>query len=84
MEQRPPRRHSAILYADVAGYCRLMGADEDATHRALSDYIDIIAATIESQRGQVMHYAGDAVLAQFPAVLEAGNADHKTYLFSTR
>lgn len=71
MEERLPRKLAAILYADVAGYSRLTGQDEDATHRTLRDYLDLIAATIESQRGQVMHYAGDAVLAQFPAVLDA-------------
>lgn len=66
-----PRKLAAILHADVAGYSRLMGEDEDETHRILSDYLDLIAAIIESHHGQVMHYAGDAVLAQFPAVLDA-------------
>lgn len=71
MEERLPRKLAAILYADVAGYSRLTGEDEDATHRALRDRLDLFAAAIESQNGQVMHYAGDAVLAQFPAVLDA-------------
>ncbi len=71
MEERLPRKLAAILYADVAGYSRLTGEDEDATHRALRDYLDVFAAAIESQNGQVMHYAGDAVLAQFRAVLDA-------------
>ena len=71
MEQRLPRKLAAILYADVVGYSRLTGEDEDATHRVLSEYLDFIAATIESNRGKVMHYAGDAVLAQFGAVLDA-------------
>ncbi len=64
------RKLAAILYADVAGYSRLTGEDEDATHRALSEYLDLIASTIESHRGQVMHYAGDAVLARFNAVVD--------------
>jgi class 3 adenylate cyclase len=34
-----------------------------ATHRTLSEYLDLISKTVESQRGRVMHYAGDAVLA---------------------
>lgn len=71
MEERLPRKLAAILYADVAGYSRLTGEDEDATHRALRNHLDLFAATIESQHGQVMHYAGDAVLAQFPTVLDA-------------
>jgi adenylate cyclase len=71
MEDRLPRKLAAILYADVADYSRLTGEDEDATHRALSQYLDLIASTIESHRGQVMHYAGDAVLAKFDAVVDA-------------
>lgn len=63
MNDRLPRKLAAILYADVAEYSRLTGDDEDATHRALSEYLDLIAQTIESDRGQVMHHAGDAVLA---------------------
>jgi class 3 adenylate cyclase/tetratricopeptide (TPR) repeat protein len=71
MEDRLPRKLAAILYADVAGYSRLMGEDEDATHRTLSEFLDSVSATVESNRGQVMHYAGDAMLAQFSAVLDA-------------
>ena len=71
MEDRLPRRLVAILYADVANYSRLTGENEDATHRTLSLYLDIIAASIESYRGEVVHYAGDAVLARFDAVLDA-------------
>jgi adenylate cyclase len=69
--KRLPRKLAAILYADVAGYSRLTGEDEDATHRALSEYLDLISRTIESHHGQVMHYAGDAVLAKFDAVIDA-------------
>ena len=71
MEERLPRKLAAILYADVAGYSRLTGEDEDATHRRLRDYLDLIAKTIEDHGGQVMHYAGDAVLARFDAVVDA-------------
>jgi len=74
MNDHLPRKLAAILYADVAGYSRLTGEDEDATHHTLSEYLDLIAATIESHGGQVMHYAGDAVLAQFSAVVNALNA----------
>ncbi len=71
MEDRLPRKLAAILYADVAGYSRLTGEDEDATHRRLSEYLDLISATVEGHRGRVMHYAGDAVLAMFEAVVDA-------------
>ncbi len=58
MEDRLPRKLAAILYADIAGYSRLTSEDEDATDRTLSEYLDLISNTIESHRGQVMHYAG--------------------------
>jgi len=71
MEDRLPRKLAAILYADVAGYSRLTGEDEDATHRTLTEYLDLITTTIEDERGKVMHYAGDAVLAKFDAAVDA-------------
>ena len=74
MQERLPRRLAANLYADVAGYSRLTGEDEDATHRVLGVYLDLITSTVESHRGQVMHYAGDAVLAQSSAVVDAVSA----------
>ncbi len=71
MAERLPRRLAAILYADVAGYSRLTGEDEDSTHHRLSEYLDLISSTVEGHRGRVMHYAGDAVLAMFEAVVDA-------------
>ena len=69
-----PRKLVAILYADVADYSRLTGEDEDATHRTLSEYLDLISTSIDSHDGKVMHYAGDAVLAKFDAVFNAISA----------
>jgi len=74
MGDRLPRKLAAILYADVAGYSRLTGEDEDATHRTLGEYLDLIAGTVESHLGSVMHYAGDAVLAKFDASVDAMSA----------
>jgi adenylate cyclase len=74
MEKRLPRKLAAIMYADVAGYSQLTGEDEDATHRVLSEYLDQISSLVESHHGQVMHYAGDAVLAKFDAVVDAMSA----------
>ncbi len=71
VSERLPRKLAAILYADVAGYSRLTGEDEDTTHRHLREYLDLISKTIEDHRGEVMHYAGDAVLAKFDAVVDA-------------
>lgn len=67
-ERQLPRKLAAILYADVAGYSRLTGEDEDATHRRLSRDLDLIGAAIEQHEGRVVHYAGDAVLAEFGTV----------------
>ena len=71
MDERLPRRLAGILYANVAGYSRLMSGDEDSTHRALCHHLDLIAESVRSHRGQVMHYAGDAILAKFDAALDA-------------
>ncbi len=72
MDTEPlPRKLAVILYADVAGYSRLTGEDEDATHRILGEYLDLISQTIERHHGQVLHYAGDALLAKFDAVVDA-------------
>lgn len=71
MDERLPRKLAAILYADVAEYSRLTGEDEDGTHRRLSEYLDLISASIEQHRGKVVHYAGDAVLADFATVTDA-------------
>ena len=65
------RKLAAILYADVAGYSRLTGADEEGTHRTLDAYLDVFTASIKSHDGRVVHYAGDAVLAEFTSVVAA-------------
>jgi adenylate cyclase len=72
-EQDLPHKLAAILYADVEGYSRLTGADETGTHRTLSAYLDLFAETIKAHRGEVKHYAGDAVLADFTTVSDALN-----------
>ena len=65
------RKLAAVLYADVAGYSRLTGEDEEGTHRLLGAYLDAIAKGIEAHKGTVVHYAGDAVLAEFASVVAA-------------
>ena len=62
------RKLAAILYADVAGYSRLTEADEEGTHRILSSNLDEFTECIEHYNGRVEHYAGDAILAEFPSV----------------
>src|SRR5712691_3510064 len=67
------RKLTAILCADVHGYSRLMGADEEATLRTLSAYRKIIDSLIENHRGRFVNSAGDSVLAEFASVVEAVN-----------
>lgn len=65
------RKLAAVFYADVAGYSRLTGEDEEGTHLALRDHLDFITACVASHNGTVVHYAGDAVLAEFGTVTDA-------------
>ena len=67
------RKLAAILYADVAGYSRLTGSDEEGTHKILSTYLDTVTEIINNLSGHVLHYAGDAVLAEFDSVVVAMN-----------
>ena len=60
------RRMAAIYYSDVAGYSRLMGADEIGTISALrSAYSAIVEPAISDAGGRLVQIAGDAVLAEF-------------------
>ncbi|MBV8053872.1 MAG: adenylate/guanylate cyclase domain-containing protein, partial [Deltaproteobacteria bacterium] len=68
------RKLTAILCADVHGYSRLMGADEEATLRTLSSYRKIMDELIERHHGRFVNSAGDSVLAEFASVVEAVNS----------
>ena len=65
------RKLAAILYADVADYSRLTGLDEEGTHRSLSSCLDLMTLLIERFHGNVVHFAGDAILAEFATVSNA-------------
>ena len=67
------RKLAAILYADVAEYSRLTGEDELGTHKQLGAALDLISDDIKGKGGSVVHYAGDAVLADFGSVVAAVN-----------
>jgi len=68
------RKLAAILYADVAGYSRLTGLDEEETHRKLDASLNLLTDVIEAHGGQKLHEAGDAILAEFKSVTEAVTA----------
>ncbi len=65
------RRLAAVLYADVAGYSRLTGLNEEETHRQLNAGLNLLTHVIESHGGLKLHEAGDAVLAEFSSVTAA-------------
>ena len=65
------RKLTAILSADVAGYSRLMGEDEEATVRTLTAHRQVITTTIQQNRGRVVDSPGDNLLAEFVSVVDA-------------
>src|SRR5215831_1959231 len=68
----PVRRLTAILAADVAGYSRLMGADEEGTHERLQAHLrELVNPKIEEHRGRIVKNTGDGFLAEFPSVVDA-------------
>ena len=71
-EERVQRRLAAILAADVVGYSRLMGADEEGTLAALTAHLtEMIEPCITEHRGRVVKTTGDGLLAEFASVIEA-------------
>ena len=66
------RRLAAILAADVAGYSRLMGADEEGTHERLKALRrQLIDSKIADHHGRIVKTTGDGLLAEFPSVVDA-------------
>ncbi|MBI3757818.1 MAG: adenylate/guanylate cyclase domain-containing protein [Deltaproteobacteria bacterium] len=65
------RKLTAILSADVKGYSRLMGEDEEATIRTLTAYRAAMATLIQQHRGRVVDSPGDNLLAEFVSVVDA-------------
>ena len=65
------RRLAAILSADVEGYSRLMGDDEVATVRTITEYRAVVASTVTGHGGRVVDAPGDNVLAEFGSVVDA-------------
>jgi adenylate cyclase len=68
----PVRRLTAILAADVAGYSRLMGADEEGTHERLKAHLgELVNPKIQEHRGRIVKNTGDGFLAEFASVVDA-------------
>jgi TolB-like protein len=66
------RRLTAIFAADVAGYSRLTGMDEEGTHVRLREHLRVlIDPTIAAHRGHIVKNTGDGLLAEFNSVVDA-------------
>jgi TolB-like protein/class 3 adenylate cyclase len=71
-EGRVERRLAAVLAADVAGYSRLMGADEEGTHAALTALRrELSDPKIAEHRGRIVKTTGDGLLVEFASVVDA-------------
>ena len=68
---RVQRRIAAILAADVAGYSRLMGKDEEGTLASLKVHREVFDRLIARHEGRVFGSAGDSVIAEFASPVEA-------------
>src|SRR6266567_4370104 len=70
--KRVERRLAAILAADVAGYSRLTGLDEEGTHAQLQDHLRLLVdPKISEHRGRIVKNTGDGMLAEFSSVVDA-------------
>jgi len=71
-EERVQRRLAAILIADVVGYSRLMGKDEEGVLATLTGHIcELIEPCIDEYRGRLVKTTGDGILAEFASAVEA-------------
>ena len=72
VEARTERRLAAILAADVAGYSRLMGVDEEGTLRELKAHRrQLVDPKITEHRGHIVKTTGDGMLVEFVSVVDA-------------
>jgi class 3 adenylate cyclase/outer membrane protein OmpA-like peptidoglycan-associated protein len=71
-QERVERRLAAILAADVVGYSRLMGRDEEGTHAALKEIRrELIDPKLQEHRGRIVKTTGDGLLVEFASVVDA-------------
>jgi len=70
-DQGMQRKLRAILSADVKGYSKLMGDDDESTVSTITTYREMIAGLIETHHGRVVDAPGDNILAEFSSALNA-------------
>ncbi len=72
MSERTQRRLVAIVAADVAGYSRLIGVDEEGTLNALHSHRrELIDDLVDAHGGRIANTAGDSLLLEFPSAVDA-------------
>ena len=72
-EARVERRLAAVLAGDVAGYSRLMGADEEGTLKRLNAHRrEFLEPKIAEHRGRIVKRTGDGILIEFASAVDAG------------
>ena len=69
--KRVTRKLRAILSADVQGYSRLMGDDEIATVKTITEYREIFSSIVTEHNGRVVDSPGDNILSEFASVVDA-------------
>ena len=71
-EERVDRRLAAIFAADIAGYSRPMGRDEEGTHAALKNLRrSLLDPKVKEHRGRVVKLTGDGALVEFASAVDA-------------
>src|ERR1700752_4842820 len=65
------RRLAAIMFTDIVGFSRQMGADEARTMRLLAVHNQVIQQAVTAHKGTVIKTVGDAFLVDFPSVVNA-------------
>ena len=68
------RKLTDILSADVKGYSRLMGEDEESTVRTITAYREVISTLVKEHKGRVVDSPGDNILAEFVSVVDGCGA----------
>jgi class 3 adenylate cyclase len=74
---RARRKLSAILMADVSGFSRMMGADEEGTTALIQEFLDGTRDLVEQHEGRVVDTAGDSLFGEFDSVVNAVRCAHE-------
>lgn len=83
-EGRPRRKLSAILMADVSGFSRMMGRDEERTTELIQDFHGRVEDVVSGHEGRVVDTAGDSVFGEFDSVVNAVRCAHAIQVEQSR